>query len=425
MKVLFNEIKKTLQSELAAIKLFIIREGLNIDGVELKKNIEGYPEKYRTKRSIKKTALKDGYLVDTEKADVPWVPEEIFITVNGVESVVKTNYNMDSPFHIMMEKGSLFVCSRELELQIPCRLSMLPGIEQLKINEFTADQFLQIIGSDRIGILGYDGCSGWFRGKQCRFCDSCASRPGEDRARPSLNDLHNKYADNIKSWLDDVQENYISGIEKAYRFVHEHVNIVRHCHLLVMAGNLDDTSLEWEYMLNLSNAISAIKPLSEIDSYLNLIPPKEEKYLKMAKDSGYRHLIFNLEVFGDKAYQKVCPGKHALIPYKMFLERLEQAAILFGSGQVRCGFVMGAQPIEDLKAGIIYLAKRGVASDYTVFTPKIGTPWHKHPKPDILQVAQLSKFLALIYKDYGFKPLYCSLSSRSSIMNECYDNGIS
>lgn len=420
MKDLFNEIKTILRSELATIKLLIIREGLNVDGVELKKNIPEYPEKYRTKRSIKKTSLKNGHLMDIEKADVPWVPEEIFITVNGVESVVKTNYNMNSPFHIVMEKGLLYVHSRELEIKIPCRLSLLPQISQLKINGFPADQFVQMIGSDRIGILGYDGCFGWFRGKQCRFCDSCASRPGENRARPSLNDLHNKYADNIESWLDDVQEKYISGIKEAYRFVHKHINIVPHCHLLVMAGNMHNIALEWEYMLNLSKAISAIKPLSEIDSYLNLLPPKENKYLQMAKDVGYRSLIFNLEVFGDKAYQKVCPGKHDLIPYKLFLEKLEQAALIFGSGQIRCNFVLGAQPVEDLKSGIIYLAKQGVASDYTIFTPKRGTPWQKHPRPDIIQVAKLSKFLALIYKEYNFKPLYCNLSSRSSIMSECH-----
>jgi len=44
MEVLFTKVKKILNSEVAAIKLFIIRFGLAVDGLELAKKIENYPE---------------------------------------------------------------------------------------------------------------------------------------------------------------------------------------------------------------------------------------------------------------------------------------------------------------------------------------------------------------------------------------------
>jgi biotin synthase-like enzyme len=185
-----------------------------------------------------------------------------------------------------------------------------------------------------------------------------------------------------------------------------------------MAGNLPDSDAEWEYMLELSGILNDVKPLNDVDSYLNILPPLDKQYLYKAEALGFRKMIFNLEVFGEKFFRAVCPGKNMHIPYAVFLQRMREAAEIFGAGMVRCGFVLGAQPAEYLKEGVIELAEQGIVSDFTVFTPKKGTPWEHKKRPDIFEVADISSFLREIYEKYNFSPLYCSLSSRSGIMNE-------
>jgi len=421
MKSLFDKIRKELASEIAAIKLFIIRYGLRADGIELSRKIEGYPEKYRTKRSIKYTGIQDGRLVDKEQRDIPRIPEEIFITVDGKESVVKTNYKPDAPFQLRIANDHLLVLAPELGIKIPCRLSPRHGIFDQIIDGFPADQYIDIIGSDRLAVLGFDGCAGWFYGTQCLFCDSCASRPGEIKARPTLNDLRVQFSDNVAAWLNHVEPPFFKGLEKAYRQALERRQFGPHCHLLVLAGNLTDMESAWEYMLRLSHVLSEVKPLSEIDSYLNMLPPAKTDYIEKVKELGFNNLIANLEVHGEKFFKAVCRGKNDLVPYDLFLERMQDAVAVFGKGHVRCGFVLGAQPVDVLKEGVIQLAEAGIASDYSLFTPKKGTPWEKRDQPDLMEVAAFSRFLSGIYRTYGFKPLYCAMSSRSSIMNECYE----
>ncbi len=177
-------------------------------------------------------------------------------------------------------------------------------------------------------------------------------------------------------------------------------------------------------MLNIAKALSEIKPLSEIDSYLNIMPPVNKKYIEEAKKLGFNNIMFNLEVFGEQKYKEVCPGKHNLIPHQIFIDRMIEAVNFFQPGNVRCGFVFGAQPVNELEAGVKYLAQKGVVSDYTVFTPKKGTPWQNKFQPDIIDVAKFSIFLVSIYKKYNFTPLYDRLSSRSSIMNECFESRV-
>jgi hypothetical protein len=165
-----------------------------------------------------------------------------------------------------------------------------------------------------------------------------------------------------------------------------------------------------------------VYPITNLDAFLNLIPINDEDFSKEAKELGYKHLVYNIEVWGEKCYNAVCKGKSDLIKYSDFLKSFEDGVKYFDNGNVRCGFVLGAQEISETKKGALELAKIGVATDFTVFTSKKGTAWENKKKPDIEEIAEFSIFVADIYKKYNFDPLYCSLSSRSGIMNEILIN---
>jgi len=422
MQEIFEKVKNILNSEVATIKMLIVSYGLYIDGAELARTFKGYPENYRTKRCKKNTGLSNGVLVDRETKDYPWIPEEIFLIHSSGRSVVKVNYSENSPFKLMIHKDKTLIVAEELNIEIYCDLPLRRSTHNIQIDGCPADNYVQVIGSDRVAILGYDGCHGWFTGKQCKFCDSCASRSGETFGRPSLNDLRIKYNDNIDLWLADCQERYFEGLKKAYKLVLKE-NISPHFHLHLMAGNLPDLDREWVYMLDLINAINAVKPLNEIsDSYLNILPPWNNDYMKKAYNVGCKKVIFNLEVFTEKRYSQICPDKNDLMPYNDFLQKMKDAVKIFGWGNVRCGFVLGAQPIEELMQGVIYLAEYGIVSDYTIFTPKKGTPWQNRKRPDVLNIAKFTAFLTQIYRGYDFNPLYCRESARNTCINEIMDD---
>lgn len=422
MRELFEQVKGILHSDMAALKLFVVRYGLAVDGRELEGSIPGYPEDYRTKRSKKSIGLLDGELVDRETEDHPWIPEEIYIKHGSVRSVVKTNFVEDSPFRLTVRGKEAVVVAEDLGLELDCDLPRRRSVHDTIINGYPADNFVQVIGSDRVAILGYDGCHGWFTGKQCKFCDSCASRPGETFGRPSLNDLRNRYSDDIDRWMAECQPAYFEGLLQAYRLILAD-KIGPHFHLHLMAGNLPDVDREWRYMLELIEALNTVRPLEAVpDSYLNILPPHDDAYMEKAHRSGCRKLIFNLEVYREERFAAVCPDKNELMPYDDFVRKMKDAVRIFGWGNVRCGFVLGAQPVEELKRGVVELAEHGIAADYTVFTPKKGTPWKDRERPDIVSVARFAAFLTQIYRGYGLEPLFCRESARNSCANEILDD---
>ncbi|MBF0502899.1 MAG: hypothetical protein HQM09_22380 [Candidatus Riflebacteria bacterium] len=419
---MFDEISQLtsiLGSRRAAIKLLLINEGIEIDGLELKSALPDYPKAYRTKRARMRAGLASGAFVDLETADIPFIPAELLIMVDGAESVVKVNARDTSRFRLGMGTNGLRITTRDSRLEsISARLLFRPAALSLTVDGFPIDTYLQLLGCDRLALLGYTGCANWFQGNQCRFCDSCAQRAGAKTPVPSLNDLRLKFKDDVPAWWKSQGKPYSESVARAFATLLSGSGIGPHLHLHVMAGNLLDLDAEWECMLDLSTHLVGVKPLSEVESYLNLLPPKRSSDLDRARKLGFHILIFHMEVYGDQVYREVCPGKHELMPFNTFVERLDQSVALFGRGRVHCGFVLGAQPVAELQAGVAVLAAKGIVPDYTSFTPKAGTPWAKRARPDIHETAGFAAFLAEIYHEHGYSPLYCSLSSRSSIMNE-------
>ena len=113
-----------------------------------------------------------------------------------------------------------------------------------------------------------------------------------------------------------------------------------------------------------------------------------------------------------------CPGK---TKYNEFVEKLKEAVEIMGPGNVRSNFVLGLQNIDELLKEIEELAKAGIVADYSIFQPKKGTEYYNKKAPSFEEVRYFTERLVEIYIKYGFKPIYCSKSSRSSIVNELYE----
>ncbi len=400
----------------AAIKLYALVQGVDADGEALQQQILGYPEAYRTKRQKRRTGLVDGKLYDTLDQRVPWIPEEVMLQFpDGSCSVVKVNYRESSDVHIHADSagGKLTLESRDGAFCIPCSL-----VERRR--EDTGG-CLEVLGADRISMLGYEGCSGWMKSLQCKFCDSAARRKEDAGPIPTLNDLTSLAPQHVQAWMDNAHETFLPKLAKAYGAVVDNVSPHRHVH--VMSGNLPDLDMTWRYHVAMGRALDAVKPLSEVDSYLNLLPPENPSLLEEAKDVGFRKVIFNMEVWGEADYQAVCPEKAQLMPMQCFMQRIEEALVVFGHGNVNCGFVLGAQPVDILHQGIETLSRKGVSCSFTVFTPKQGTPWANRSKPDLLTVAESSRYLCDCMRKNKLEPFYCRQSSRSEVLWEILANG--
>ncbi len=426
MSVTLEQVQGVLENRPAAIKLMVINRGVKVDGGALAAAFHDYPKAYRTKRARARHVIQDGAFVDGEEGELPWVPTEVQVAFGSHDSVVKVNLRQDSPFELKLEGGALHLVAEGHGVDLPAKLVRSPAATLKEVNGFPAEHWVQVLGKDRIGIMVYMGCANWFDGDQCKFCDSITIRPGERRALPILNRLRRHFSlpdgsHDHAAWWEQEGPRLLDGVTTALGPILADPDVGPHVHLHVMAGNLLDVNAEWDLVLELCQAMSEVVRLQDVDSYLNLLPPPDPAKLEQAHELGFNKLIFNLEVYGEQAFKEICPGKHRLVPYERYLRRMDRAVELFGRGRVYSGMVLGVQPIEDLRRGVADLARRGIVPDYSSFTPKRGTPLENLPRPDLLQAARFARYLADLYLEHNYTPMYCRLSARSSIMTELCD----
>ncbi len=411
--------------ELAGYKTLFLNLGVDCDS-DLQERLS-YLSEMKTKHRIKKHRVRDGKLIDVSK-DTSIIPSEVILERDGERTLSKVSYRPDSPLKLEVYDGGLHLVDTETDEELEVGIQPVPrrSYSDLRIpsgrraREGTKlSDYVQILGMDRIGVLAYSGCQHWLEGKMCRFCDENPKRSGELGGMPSLNTLRD-FDNDVEEWWMYHGPAYIDGIAYAFQELLETEDISPHIHLQLMAGNLQDVEEEWEICTEIATTLNSVRDLSTIDSYLNIVPPRESRtpYLQRGKYLGFRNIAFNLEVFGEEKFEEVCPGKAELFGYQNMVDALKESVRYFGHGKVRSNFVLGAQPVHELLRGIRELAKDGIVSDYSIFVPKRGTPWANKEAPSMETVVRFTNELVNVYREHGFKGIYCGLSSRSNVLHE-------
>jgi hypothetical protein len=413
---------------LAKWKALILEYGVDLEKDSTFSQLPGI-EDFKTKRRIKDPTVDNFRFKDTS-TDNFLIASELILTDKTKEkqSLVKVGYKPNSPLVASTENGELHLYERDTQEVIPV------GVDMVKNRQFSKarlpveidnkqprlEDFVQVVGMDRIGVLAYEGCWHWITSKACQFCDANPKREGDASAMPTLNTLKDFKFDQDE-WWNRLGPSYLKGIEYAFQYVLENEQIEPHKHLQLMAGNMIFTEKVWEICGQIADVLNSVNPVSNLDSYLNISAPKKdvEKQLRDAKERmGFSQIAFNLEVWGKDRFAEACPGKSGSIGFENTVAALEAAVPIFGKGNVRSNFVLGAQPIPELMEGVQILATKGIVADYSVFVPKRGTGWENKARPEMEDVVDFTKNLAKVYRQHNFKSIYCGLSSRSNIVAE-------
>jgi len=407
---------------LARWKTLIIEHGVDFEDASLFNGLEDIAS-YKTKRRVLKPIAR-GLKVFDESEDPSLMPSELIICCDQKTSIVKLGYKQDSPLQIDLdEEQGIVLREKATQKTIPIEINLVKRREYQDVRvpgRIDPDRtklvdFIDVVGLDRLSVITFDGCWNWNCGKPCSFCDYNPKRQDHTSAKPSTNTLRDFDGD-VNLWWSHYQNRYLAGMEYAFKYILDTEDLSPHQHLLIMSGNLPISLSVWNNALDVVETLNKVRNVGFFDNYLNICPHPDVEVLQRARGLGIKQVQYNLEVIGPEVFAGMCPGK---MDYSTFIARLEEAVCIMGFGNVRSNFVLGIQPVEQLLEGIRDLAKKGVVADYSIFQPKRGTPMADHPAPTMDTIVSFTKELVRIYKEYGFHGIYCNLSSRSSIINEC------
>ena len=406
---------------LARWKALILENGVRFDNPRL---FNTYPDitLYKVKKRRLKPVAKDLTVYDESK-DPSLIPAELVIRHAQNASIVKLGYREDSPISIGIDGNDIVLYDDKSHQVIPLGAELVERYKALDHkmpisvdpDQHTVNDVIDVVGLDRLSVITFDGCWNWNKGTPCRFCDLNPKNTDFDSVKAMTNTLR-EYGQDIDEWWDNSKNGYLKALKYGFRYLLDHEDIGPHRHLLVMSGNLPKSDKTWDIAQTVVDNLNQVEPVANFDNYLNICPHPDIEHLKRAKEAGINQIQYNLEVVGEDMFRQMCPGK---LDYNVFRSRLLEAVEVMGFGHVRSNFVLGLQPVDQLIEGVAALAENGVVADYSIFQPKRGTPLEKHPSPTMDEIVYFTTQLVKIYKYYKFQGIYCNVSSRSSIINEC------
>jgi hypothetical protein len=402
-------------------KIKILKHGVNFKPLNLFTNYSKI-NKYKTKKiGVKPTIINlEVYDLGNEKNILP---SELIISYGKRRSILKLRYNQDSPIVLSLENDRLYFYENDKKIDVEVKFVLKNKVLNIpvpiKINglDTYVGDYIDIVGLDRISILFFEGCYNWNCGKACKFCDLHPKTVNDYVIKPTTNNLK-KYDNDVNRWWEATRENYLNGIKYSMEIIERELKL-EHNHLFFMAGNLISSKDVWNIALDVIENMSSYIDFSNYDTYLNIAPHDCNESLIKMNNLGIKQVQYNLEIANKELFEDICPGK---IKYNDFVEKLKEATKVFGAGNVRSNFVFGLQDKDEMISEIDRLGSFGIVADYSVFQPKKNTPFQNRETPNFDEVIDFTEKLSDIYDKYNFKAIFCSLSSRSSIINEIYDD---
>ena len=158
-------------------------------------------------------------------------------------------------------------------------------------------------------------------------------------------------------------------------------------HIYLVGGSMEDWSLEGERFIELAERVQAINrhriPLACGSGAL-----PEESLKRLHGEGLVDAVCFNLEVWSEDLFAKICPGKNRFVGYRRWIGSLERAVAMWGESRVYTAMVAGIElePQYGLGAdeaadraleGAAELLSRGIIPIYSLYFP-VGVPNLRH-----------------------------------------------
>ena len=270
-------------------------------------------------------------------------------------TVVQFRLNSRSPYKVRLVDGRRCLFFQEDEI---CDVSWIdrPAFYSAKTSQgHDMIKVGQIGGEDCLFFCYQNYCVHFGKHKQCLFCNLVTTLTTYDSV------LRRK---DIESIGEVAKAAWDEGM----------VN-----HVLLTGGCFGRES---EVKL-VSEILAAIRKHTGFDRVPGTILPSPAKGddIKRYYDTGIQAIGYSMEIWDEKLYQAICPGKSESTSHAAFLEAIETAVRIFGEGNVYGVFVMGLEPRDTILEGIRTLAGVGANVVPFVWSPNPGSKLAGHRAP--------------------------------------------
>lgn len=283
-------------------------------------------------------------------------------------------FALESPYILEEEDEGQFVIAHADGPRVPVDLVPCPAYYHATArNGKPLSRFGQLC-ADRLGIGITNNCFYWRTAdRRCKFCSIGLNLKSEQR---------DKDTDQI--------------VEVANAAFSDPIAPARH--LLLGGGTPDGPD---QGASRIADAARAIKARWDRSIYAMIVPPEEDRYIDLLKESGVDELGMNIELYDQRVAAEIIPGKHNLVGLDRYLSALEHAVDVFGPINTRSIMVVGLEDPDATLRGVERLASMGVMPILSPFRPMAGTELEHHPRLTADQLWDITQAATEVAGRYG------------------------
>jgi len=149
-----------------------------------------------------------------------------------------------------------------------------------------------------------------------------------------------------------------------------------------ITGGVMPNQEEFEYVLEVGHAVKERLGKKIIPgSQAVVVPPQKLHDMDKLKEAGWQGVSFNIEIWDERLWPGIVPGKAETLARARWIESLLYAVELFGKGNVASVLVAGLEPKRSHWEGVEWLAEHDIYGVPIPWTPAPGSPLEGHQSP--------------------------------------------
>ncbi len=324
------------------------------------------------------------------------VPSELLLPG---DIVVKLHIRPDSPLTLIRDGGRLFVRQGDHYLT-ECMFLQPPAFwAHTTRRGIPARNIAQLYGHSALNFNIFSGCEFHIAGRGCAFC---SVNETVDRANPVAR---------VKRVEDLADTCELATRHDTFKY------------LIMTGGSYINRDREFDRNVEILREIRHRLPWNgEIRGNVSFLPPRDHTKLAMLAELQVENPSFNLEVWDQRNFARICPGKEEYCGFAHIIQSLLYLREIYGPGRVWSNFVAGIVPLEDLRAGFAFMTDHGIVPGANIYHAEVGSAIGRSlGTVDKDYITGLYRFAAELYHRHGFKPYFDAAVLRNSLANEFYE----
>jgi hypothetical protein len=130
--------------------------------------------------------------------------------------------------------------------------------------------------------------------------------------------------------------------------------------LQLTAGSTLNPEKEIDRYVKILEAMDKSIGIEKVPTMIYLTPPSDLKQLDRLFDAGVSQIACDMDIWDERLFEKICPGKAKTNTRQRYLDALSYIANRYGKNRACCVFVGGIEPAESLIDGATFLAEQGI-----------------------------------------------------------------